>query len=152
MLIPTAAVMFLLFAGTAAAGVMVRLLGDRSQRIRGNLRRTYSNEASPQWLRNALPLVPIWAPASFMMGLLALTPRSAALILLVPVFALIEVGLVLAYRVPAPFLPGWLRDEIKRGVTPVARPDRLDWLLFWVVFPVMIGGDFALILYVAFHG
>ena len=73
----------------------------------------------------------------------ALLPVGLARWLGLPALALGEVAFLLSYRVPAPFTPRWLRDEIDRGDTPVARPDRIDWLLFWFVLPVIVLGDIA---------
>jgi hypothetical protein len=146
----TPALYFLFFAVGTATMVFFRLDAERSERRRKRLRSTYSRD-SPIWIRNGFPLLPLWAPGLLLFSLAAILPRQLALLPIYPALILIEVAFVLSYRVPAPFIPGWLRDEIVRGVTPVARPDRLDWILFWLVLPVIILGDIGFPILVLGH-
>jgi hypothetical protein len=39
---------------------------------------------------------------------------------------IVELFVVLSYRVPAPFTPKWMLDEIEAGRVDVARPDEGD--------------------------
>jgi hypothetical protein len=137
------AVFFLLFAAAAVALVAIRLDADRTERGRKRVRAAYSQDA-PIWLRQVTPLTPLWAPAAGLFSLPFILPMPLALVPLIPALALIQAAFLLSYRVPAYFVPGWLQDEIAHGVTDSARPDRADWLLFWIVLPVALIADLAL--------
>ena len=57
------------------------------------------------------------------------------------------------YRVPAPFLPGWLRAEIDAGIRPVARPDFGDKVILALFLTIFVLGNIGLLAYlVFFHG
>ena len=107
------------------------------------MRVTYAG-SSFIWLRNSIALYPVWAIGSLLFGFSVLLPRSLAQWALIVPLDLVAAAFFLSYRVPAPFLPGWLREEIRAGITPVARPDRFDWLLFWIVMPAIILGSISL--------
>jgi hypothetical protein len=58
----------------------------------------------------------------------------------------------LSYRVPAPFLPDWLRSDIEMGSVPVARPDKGDWLIFALATPFgILALPAAIVSIVVFH-
>jgi hypothetical protein len=130
---------FLFFACCAASGPVARYYSDRSERARRVVRGIYTNTASSIWLRNSVPISPIWGPPTLLLASLALLPRSIAAWGLLPVFGAYAIAFVAAYRVPAPLMPGWLAQEIASGKTLVARPDRGDWILLCVALPVVIG-------------
>jgi hypothetical protein len=112
---------------------------SRYETLRQRFVAMYS-QGSPIWIRNGLPLAPIWACGALLLAILVWLPRVAAVVLLIPALGLMELAFVLSYRVPAPLMPSWLRREIELGQTQVARPTRLDWLLFWMVVPVCAVG------------
>jgi hypothetical protein len=61
------------------------------------------------------------------------------------------VALALSYRVPQALMPRWLREEISERLTPVASPDRLDWVLLWAALLLFVVGNIAgVILIVAY--
>lgn len=121
------------------------LLGHRSARVRRAVRFVYTWESSPLFMRNGPGVAPVAAAAALLWAVAAVAPSwwlgrwsfAAGLVLVGLAFAL-------AYRVPPPFLPAWLRDEIAQGAVPLARPDRVDWTLFWVAVPVFVLGIIGL--------
>lgn len=129
---------FATFVALGVAGVFGRVYLGRSARSRTAGRRLYANTGSLIWLRNAIPLVPIWAPMSFALGVIVLLPRWVGELLISPILAVGLVAFIAAYRVPAPLLPAWLRAEIKEGTTPVARPSRIDWAVLCIVVPIFV--------------
>jgi hypothetical protein len=134
------------------ASVATRTLIVRSQRARRAFRTTYMARYLPIVWRNAVSLLPAWAAVVVVFALTPSLPRSGALWIVVVTLAIGLVSFVLAYRVPAPFLPPWLRDEIAQGVTPVARPDRGDWVVFWFVVPLTLVGLFAGLVLILAYG
>lgn len=138
------------FIGCGAGG----LFGwQRAQKAGGGrlLRQMYAERRSPVFIRLAIPLAPLWASASLGFALLVLLPRPVAQWLVLLVLLPIEAAFVLAYRCPPSLLPRWLRDEIEAGITPRAKPDWGDWLLFLVVVPLMVLGDMALPILILFY-
>ena len=77
-------------------------------------------------------------------------PRCPGAWLLVPALDVVAIALVLAYRVPAPFLPGWLRAEIDTGITPVARPDFGDKAILALFLTIFVLGNIAGPIYLVF--
>ena len=143
---------FAFLAGFAVLGLVYRWYASHSERGQATARRLYSSKSQFIWIRNGIALVPLWAPASLLLGGVALLPRTLGAWLSVPVITLAAVSFALSYRVPAPFLPSWLRDEIDRGTTPVARPTGGDWLVFWVVAPIGVLGIVSIVaLVLVFH-
>ena len=133
---------FAFVAGGSAFLVLFRLVADRSSRARVGAR-SYYGQNLPIFMRNFLALVPLWSAGGLIFGSLLLLPVGLARWVSLPALACIEAAFLLSYRVPAPYMPRWLRDEIDRGATAVARPDRMDWVLFWLVLPVIVLGDIA---------
>jgi hypothetical protein len=129
---------FALLACVSGLGVAYRLYSTRSQRGRRAVRTLYASQGALIWMRNAVSLVPLLAPATLLLGLGSLLPRSFGELLSAPALALVGLSLALSYRVPPPFLPTWLRDEIDRGVTQVSRPTSQDWMVFWLLIPLLI--------------
>lgn len=126
----------------------------RSRRAETGLfaRRIYVRESMPIFVRN-VGLMPIWGTGLLMGASLVLLPRWLAQWATIPMLVVVLVAFMLSYRVPAPFLPRWLRDEIEQGVTPVARPDFGDWLLFAAAVALaVIGIPAGVILIVVFGG
>lgn len=139
-------------AALAAIAIMSLVAAGRSEHAHSNARRMCTDPRVPMFLRNYISLSPIWAMGLLLGGTLLLVPRDLGVWLFVPVIGLFAASFTLSYRVPAPFQPGWLREEIERGTTPVARPDRMDWLLYWLVVPMAILADSVLILILVFDG
>jgi hypothetical protein len=106
----------------------------------------YRSEGLPYYFRNAVGIQPVLALASLCLaaavGLAGVpdSPTVAILLLFVAVALLMQLSWIVAYRVPAPFLPPWLRAEIDAGITPVARPTRGDWVLFAMFSLLFTGG------------
>lgn len=125
---------FIVFAGAGVLGLGLRIAAGRSGRVRLAYRGLYASNW-PIWLRNALPLAPMWSAGVFLFASLVLLPVRVAQWTSLPAFGLCVAAFVLSYRVPLPFLPGWMRQEIRDGIVVAARPDRADWVLFWLVVP-----------------
>jgi hypothetical protein len=116
---------------------------DISERGRIGLKSVYTSTL-PLWFRNlfAAPVAAVGLiPALF--ALLFVLPRVVAAWTTVPIMVLCLVSLVLSYRVPAPWLPRWLREEISSGTVPVARPDAMDWAIFGLFGPIFLAGAVA---------
>ena len=129
---------FVFLGGSAVILAFFGLYADRSERIRATARRMYTNQASTIWLRNGIAVIPFFTPGFLLFGSLALWPREVGHFLISPALLLVYLAFAASYRVPAPFLPGWLRREVDEGVTPVARPDRWDWVVFVMVSPFVV--------------
>jgi hypothetical protein len=74
------------------------------------------------------------------------TPRPFGAWTLILVIDLAALAFGLAYKVPTPLMPQWLRAEIETGDTPVARPDQGDWLLFWIVASMVVAANIGAVL------
>ena len=98
----------------------------------------------PIWVRNALAVAPIYGIALLAAAPLTIAPRTVAQVGSLPVIALIEIAFFLSYRSPPPFTPSWIIADIRMGHLQLARPDRMDWVLFWLVLPFGIAGLIAL--------
>jgi hypothetical protein len=96
----------------------------------------YSNTGAPIWRRNGVFAAPLLTPGMLLFGSLVLFPHPVNQIMVAPTFAFVLAAFVASYRVPAPFLPAWIRDEIDRGITPVARPTGSDWFVFAMIVPI----------------
>lgn len=46
-----------------------------------------------------------------------------------PATIIVGLAIVVSYRLPARWLPGWMRAEIDDGRLPMVRPDKMDWVL-----------------------
>ncbi len=122
----------------AAILVAARLFYASTARGRALARLIYTERGNPYFIR-MLPAVTL---------MLAVCLSIIALALLVPLAfgrPLVVIGVTLglatfalSYRCPPPMTPGWMREEIRAGTLPLARPDRLDWLQFWVVAPLAV--------------
>jgi hypothetical protein len=118
------------------------------------IREVYANEFLPLYFRNGVAIMPILGLAVMDAALMAVmltvpdVPRLPVLIMLVALALLGQVSWIVAYRVPAPFLPPWLRAEIDAGIVPVARPTPGDWLLF-ATFSLLFTGGAILVTAVA---
>lgn len=124
-----------------------------SERARWRVLATYNNAYLPLFMRLSFVLAPLYATAIISFGLLAVLPRLWAAWLSILPFACLLAAFVLSYRVPQPLAPSWMRSETMSGHVLNATPDRVDWLMLWVVVPVMVAGLLALpVLIVVFHG
>jgi hypothetical protein len=136
----------LLFVAGGILLLVFRLWADRLESGRVNFRRAYTNDALPHVFRvGPAPLAPLAAAFSILFGSIALLPRSIAVWLAVPVLFLALLTFALCYRVPPPLMPAWMRAEIEDGTLPLSRPDALDWLLFWLVAPLLAAATVALV-------
>jgi hypothetical protein len=97
-------------------------------------------------LRNYTTGAPFYVVASVSLGLAAIVPGWAA-----PWMAAVGVGMIpiathLSYRVPAPGLPAWLREDIAAGLVEPARPDFLDRATFWLLMVLGTVGTSGLLI------
>jgi hypothetical protein len=49
-------------------------------------------------------------------------------------------------------MPRWLADDIREGTAELAAPDRLDWILFWLVLLVAVVGNVSIVLLLTVFG
>jgi hypothetical protein len=101
----------------------------------------YENQSYPMFVRNGIGPSPIAAPAAVIFAFGGLVPSPTRWWLFVAVVILVEVTLVLCYRVPAPLLARWLLADIDAGRVEVARPDRGDWVLFWTFILIFTAAE-----------
>lgn len=114
--------------------------------------RMYERRSLPIFARNRLGLMWLWALAALLGATAVVVPRWLGQWVAVLIIGVAYVAFALSYRVPAPFLPGWLKEEIETGRTPVARPDIGDWLLFaFGTVMVALGIPATLILIIGFQ-
>jgi hypothetical protein len=139
----------------AAAGLtaLMGVWGPRSERGRRILRGTYTNPYQPLVWRAWVGTIPPMVLAFVAMAAIALLPRGLAPWMVIGAIDLESLAIVLSYRVPQPFLPAFLREEISTGVTALARPTRTDWVILGLYVPLAIVGNIAwLLLVVVNHG
>lgn len=110
---------FLFFGACGAVIVLFRVYADRSEQFRATARRMYTHHAYGIWRRNVIGVVPLLAPAALLFGLLAVWPLPIARFMVSPTIFLGLLAFMASYRVPAPFLPAWLRTEIAEGVITI---------------------------------
>ena len=122
----------------------------QSQSTGAFVRAMYARTSTPIFLRNAVAVVPLVIVGLVGAAFIVLVPRQTGQWLSLPVLLLIEAAFALSYRCPPSLLPRWLRDEIEAGITPPARPDWGDWLLFAIVVPIMVLGDLAGLILILF--
>lgn len=97
----------------------------------------YANQAYPMFVRNGPALAPLYSVAWVVIAVAVIAPPSIGPWISILWFAIVELAVVLSYRVPAPFLPRWMLEEISAGRVEVARPDRQDRsLLRWFLIMV----------------
>ena len=113
----------------------LRFAAGRDEWVRSRMLKMYAQD-SPLFFRNVMSLAPLWGAGALVFGLPFLLPKPWAAFLAKFGLAITLLAFVLSYRVPAPLMPGWLRDEMDADRVAVARPDRMDWALFWLVAPV----------------
>jgi hypothetical protein len=134
-------VAFLVCAGAGLFWVILRI--DPSQR--GRVRRVYCGRSLGILFSNSVAVSPFWIAVSWLFAAVVVVPRPLGFLLAVLGGGAGVLGIALSYRVPAPFLPGWLRSEIDAGLIDVARPSRWDWVTFWLLIPLMTSGLVALV-------
>lgn len=114
--------------------------------------RMYERRSLPIFARNWIGLMWLWALAALLGATAVVVPRWLGQWLAVLIMGVAYAAFALSYRVPAPFLPGWLREDIETGRTSVARPDVGDWLLFaFGTVMVALGIPATLILIIGFE-
>src|SRR5262249_41702415 len=99
----------------------------RSRDHAAGLLAMYRNPGYPIAIRNGIavgPILLIGVATAVLPGILL--GRTAAQWMTVPALLIAQTGYVLAYRVPAPFLPQWLLEDLATGRLDVARPDSGD--------------------------
>jgi hypothetical protein len=120
------------FLLAAIAALVTRWLA-RSPETSGHLRANYTNSRIPVALRNSVAFAPIYALAGLFLASTAVAPPSLVPWLALASFLSFEIGFVISYRVPAPFLPTWMKREIAEGTLEPARPNRWDRPLLWIL-------------------
>ena len=134
----TPIVAFVLFGAVALAGPAYRIYAGRSERTRASVRRTYTNESLMIWWRNWIGVTPFFSLGFLLFGSFPLWPPPMGQVVTSPAVLLVYLAFAASFRVPAPFLPAWLRKEVEEGVTPVARPSRWDWVVLVFVTPLAL--------------
>lgn len=129
----------IILVATSGLLLLARLAAEKTAFGRTWARTVYAEPSGlPYFLRMAPASSPIVAAWVLVIALgLVLTPAIGR-----PVgvagMTLVLVTFLIGYRCPPPLLPGWMRREIEAGTMPLARPDRIDWVLFWVVAPMAV--------------
>jgi hypothetical protein len=136
---------FAFFVGCGLAMLGLRWWADRSELGRARARQLYSNHMLLFHMRASITTAPIIGTGLILLGILAMLPKLLAAWLSIPAILLGVGGLLLTYRVPQRLVPRWMREEQEAGRLEVARPDRLDWLVFWVLLPLVVIGPFAIV-------
>ena len=140
----------LVFPAAAAVCAAVWVL-SRAPARRRNILKIYRREDLPILTRNQYAL---WLPifvACLVLGIAPLLPRSVQAWIL-PLLGLWTIAVFwIAYRIPAPGLPGWLRAMIDSGEVPVATPSIADRRTRWLVNVLAITGT-ACALWLAMTG
>lgn len=119
----------------AAILLALRLFYASTARGRALARVIYAERGNPYFIRMLPAVTPMLAGCLFVIALGLLAPLAVGRPLFVIGTTLGLVTFAISYRCPPPMTPGWMRDEIRSGALPLARPDRLDWLQFWIVAP-----------------
>jgi hypothetical protein len=138
--------LFLSFLGAATFLIVARIYMDRAERGRRIARQRYENAAAPIFMRHAWALSPGWAVASLLFGLALLIPPADGRLVALLAVDLAGTAFFMAYQNPELLAPHWLRGEIQRGAAQIATPDRLDWLAFWIVLPIVVFGNISVLL------
>jgi hypothetical protein len=85
------------------------------------------------------------ALCTLLFGISAVLPRPYGAVVATVAIVIASVAFIVSYRVPPPFMPRWMREEIEDGRLELVRPEGIDWLQFWIVVPLIVFGTFALI-------
>jgi hypothetical protein len=136
---------FVVFVGIGVGLLALRAWADRSERGRQAARDMYTGGGFLYPIRNMVATGPLWASFCILLGVASVLPKQIGAWLWVPALAFLAAGFILAYRVPPPFRPRWMREEQEDGRLELARPDKLDWVLFWIVLPFALGGPIAIV-------
>ncbi len=142
----------LFFGGGGVYLLGLRWWTDRSQRGRGVLGRMYAQRAYPYLWRMTPLVAPVAGVGSIAMALGVLLPRPAGAWVAGGGLLCVMVGGLCMYRVPQPLMPRWLREAIQKGEIPLAHPDGLDWMYFWLIATVTVLGAIGLpVLVLVYH-
>jgi hypothetical protein len=142
---------FLAFLACGFWLIGIRVWSDRNERGRATLRQVYTNGFLIFPFRQAVAIGPLWGVAAILMGAGIALPKLVGAWLWVPALVLFTAGFLLAYRVPPPFRPRWMREEQEDGRLDLARPDKMDWVLFWIVLPFALLGPVAIVLLIVVY-
>ncbi len=82
--------------------------------------------------------------AFLIVGAGVLAGRSIAIWFVLPFFLIVQIFTVLAFRVPAGFLPRWILDEIEAGRVAVAEPDEADRAFYRRTLIIMALGEISI--------
>jgi hypothetical protein len=143
---------FAIIAGIGLGMIAVRAWADRSERGREAVRQFYINGAILHTVRGWIAMVPLLAPALILIGVGVFLPRSLGIWVTVPASALFGIAFVLSYQVPPPLAPRWMREELNEGRLQLMRPDKLDWLIFWIALPFVLLAPIGLIVLIVVYG
>ena len=134
-----------LLLGVAGLSIVVWIAGEFSSRIRSNQRRAYTFDVMPLWVRSGFAVAPLWAIVFMLFASSILTPHPVGRWIAFVTIAVSLLNVSIAYRRSDLVAPPWLRREIREGSVPLARPDRGDWLLYWIFASVVVVGEVAII-------
>src|SRR4051812_14251836 len=84
---------------------LIGIIRARSREHSQGYLRMYANDAYPIFPRNAIATYPFFLAGIAVFVLAGLVPRSVGGWVAMVAIAIVEVGVVVSYRVPPPFLP-----------------------------------------------
>lgn len=136
----------LLFAAGTVFEAWLFRYGPRSSFGRRVLRQQYTNTPLPMVVRGGVGALPVWIAVTGLAATMAFVGPAFVRWLFGPFLAVGVLAFILSYRVPPPFLPQFLRDEIAAGLIELQRPDAFDWLYLAIVLGALVVGTVLLLL------
>lgn len=133
------------FVSVAIMMVALRLFAERFERGRRLTREMYTNASYPHYMRVGILVTPLGALSALLFGISGQLPRAFGAAALTTAIVVAGIAFMISYRVPPPFMPGWMREEIEDGRLELVRPEGIDWLQFWIVVPFIVLTPFAAI-------
>lgn len=137
---------FAFFVGCGIAMFGLRWWADRSERARITVRDWYTDKSHLFHMRTWIITAPIIGTGCILLGLTAILPTQIGAWLFIPVILFLAGGFLLTYRAPRRLVPRWMREKQEAGRLEVARPDRMDWVFFWIVLPFVVLGAIGVVL------
>jgi hypothetical protein len=135
----------ILLLGLGVALLLLRPLSDRVEFVQGIARTVYRQPGSLLPARLLLAIGPLMGLGVLLSALAAALPRPLNGWAALPATVIIGLATVASYRLPAQWLPGWMRAEIDDGRLPIVRPDKIDWVLLVLFGLVYVVGVPSLI-------
>lgn len=138
--------LFVAFAGLAILAMGLRVFAERFERGRRLTRDMYTNASFPHYVRVGMAVAPLIALSALLLGISVLLARPYGAVVGTIAIVIAGISFMISYRVPPPFMPGWMREEIEDGRLELVRPEGIDWLQFWIVVPIILFGSISLII------